>query len=158
MLTHEIYPYEMTPIRYARMRHISHDMHIRDMHARKTHALEMHAYEVHAWLELVGGVGGETTQNDVVFETVLQDLESLVCPDYYGVTFDHLVPADDPDPEVLVINIIEVDNDGGEYADGGKYANEVLLFPVNPTEYTGQKYSPCRDVVSIRKARRIVGE
>jgi hypothetical protein len=59
--------------------------------------------------------------------------------DYYGVTFDYLVPADEPDPEVLVINIIEVDNDGGEYADGGKYANEVLLFPVNPTEYTGKK-------------------
>ena len=38
-----------------------------------------------------------------------------------------------------MINIIEVDNDGGEYADGGKYANEVLLFPVNPTDYTGKK-------------------
>jgi hypothetical protein len=53
--------------------------------------------------------------------------------DYHRVTFDHLVPADEPDPEVLVINIIEVDNDGG------KYANEVLLFPINPTEYTGKK-------------------
>lgn len=38
-----------------------------------------------------------------------------------------------------MINIIEVDNDGGVYADGGKYANEVLPFPVNPTDYTGKK-------------------
>ena len=53
--------------------------------------------------------------------------------------FDHLVPADDPNSEVLTINIIEVDNDGGVYADGGKYANEVLLFSLNPTEYTGKK-------------------
>jgi hypothetical protein len=55
--------------------------------------------------------------------------------DYYGITFDHIVPADDPDPEVPAINIIEVDNDGGVYADGGKYANDVLLFSVNPTDY-----------------------
>jgi hypothetical protein len=59
--------------------------------------------------------------------------------DYYGVTFDHLVPADELNPEVLAINIIKVDNDGGEYADGGKYANEVLLFPVNLTDYIGKK-------------------
>lgn len=39
--------------------------------------------------------------------------------DHCGVTFDHLVPADDPDPEVSAMNIIEVDNDGGGYADGG---------------------------------------
>ena len=37
------------------------------------------------------------------------------------------------------INIIEVDNNGGVYADGGKYANEVLLFSVNLIEYTGKK-------------------
>src|SRR5215469_13033458 len=53
--------------------------------------------------------------------------------DYYGVTFDHLVPADDPDPEVLALSIIEVDNDGGAFA------NKVLLFPIDPTEYTGKK-------------------
>ncbi|TGJ87561.1 hypothetical protein E0Z10_g1178 [Xylaria hypoxylon] len=53
--------------------------------------------------------------------------------DYYGVTFDHLVPADDLDPDVLQINIIEVDYDGGEYA------NKYLLFPVNPADYTGKK-------------------
>ncbi|KAI1815443.1 hypothetical protein GGS20DRAFT_337979 [Poronia punctata] len=53
--------------------------------------------------------------------------------DYYGVTFDHLVPADDPDPEVLQLNIIEMDDDGGAYA------NEHLLFAVDPAEYTGKK-------------------
>ncbi|PNH53256.1 hypothetical protein VD0002_g2371 [Verticillium dahliae] len=36
--------------------------------------------------------------------------------DYYGVTFDHLVPADDPNPEVLQININEMDDDEGAYA------------------------------------------
>ena len=53
--------------------------------------------------------------------------------DYYGVTFDHLVPVDDLDPEVLQINIIEVDDDGGAYA------NESLPFSVDPVEYTGKK-------------------
>ncbi|KAI3318506.1 hypothetical protein HD806DRAFT_311560 [Xylariaceae sp. AK1471] len=53
--------------------------------------------------------------------------------DYYGVTLDHLVPADDLDPDVLQININEVDYDGREYA------NEYLLFRVNPADYTGKK-------------------
>ncbi|KAF2460789.1 hypothetical protein BDY21DRAFT_279573 [Lineolata rhizophorae] len=64
---------------------------------------------------------------------VMEGRRALDHIDYYGVTFDHLVPADDPDPEVFAINIIEVDNDGG------KYANEVLSFSVNPTDYTGSK-------------------
>ncbi|KAI6081867.1 hypothetical protein F4821DRAFT_16937 [Hypoxylon rubiginosum] len=60
--------------------------------------------------------------------------------DYYGVTFDHLVSKDTLSPEVLVINIIEVDDyNGGIYADGGKFANEVLSFSVDPIEYTGRK-------------------
>jgi hypothetical protein len=46
--------------------------------------------------------------------------------DYYGVTFDYLFPADDPNPEVL-------DNNGGAFA------NRVLSFPIDPTEYTGKK-------------------
>ncbi|KJK90304.1 hypothetical protein H633G_05834 [Metarhizium anisopliae BRIP 53284] len=53
--------------------------------------------------------------------------------DYYGVTFDHLVPADDYFPEVLQINICEVDEDGGEYA------NTYLPFTVDPAEYIGKK-------------------
>lgn len=59
--------------------------------------------------------------------------------DYYGVTFDHLVPADDPDPDVLQINIIEMEIDDGPFANGAAYANELLLFPVDPAEYTGEK-------------------
>ncbi|KAK1457849.1 hypothetical protein CMEL01_15832 [Colletotrichum melonis] len=53
--------------------------------------------------------------------------------DYYGVTFDHLVPVVDADPEVLQINIIEVESDQG------KTANECVRFPVDALEYTGKK-------------------
>jgi hypothetical protein len=53
--------------------------------------------------------------------------------DYYGVTFDHLVPADDPNPEVLQINIIEIGDDHGIYA------NQWLLFAVDPEEFIGKK-------------------
>ncbi|KAH6874974.1 hypothetical protein B0T10DRAFT_448814 [Thelonectria olida] len=53
--------------------------------------------------------------------------------DYYGVTFDHLVPADDADPEVLQINIFKMDDDQGAYA------NTYLPFKVDPSEYTSRK-------------------
>ncbi|RDL31009.1 Arginine deiminase type-3 [Venustampulla echinocandica] len=53
--------------------------------------------------------------------------------DYYGVTFDHLVPANDPDPEILQININELDDDDGAYA------NKYLLFAVDAAEYKGKK-------------------
>ncbi len=53
--------------------------------------------------------------------------------DYYGITFDHLVPAKDPDPDVLRINIIEMADDAGAYA------NEVLPFAVDSAQYTGKK-------------------
>ncbi|KAI1742672.1 hypothetical protein F4680DRAFT_23741 [Xylaria scruposa] len=53
--------------------------------------------------------------------------------DYYGVTFDHLVPADDLDPDVLQINICETDYDEGEYA------NKYLPFPVDPADYIGKR-------------------
>ncbi|KAK2009718.1 hypothetical protein LZ32DRAFT_608233 [Colletotrichum eremochloae] len=53
--------------------------------------------------------------------------------DYYGVTFDHLVPGDDLDPEVLQVNIIETEEDDGAYA------NKYLLFPVDAKDYTGKK-------------------
>lgn len=52
---------------------------------------------------------------------------------YYGVSFDYLIPADDPNPEVLAISIIEMDNDRGVFA------NKVLLFQIDPIEYTGKK-------------------
>jgi hypothetical protein len=82
--------------------------------------------------------------------------------DYYGVTFDHLVAAGDLNPEVLAINLIEVDNYGGIYADGGTYANQVLPFPVDPTDYTGQRVLAvprcCQHKKGIRDRARINGE
>lgn len=53
--------------------------------------------------------------------------------DYYGVTFDHLVPTDDSDPEVLQINIFEIEDDGGIYA------NEGSCFEINPADYIGKR-------------------
>jgi hypothetical protein len=53
--------------------------------------------------------------------------------DYYGITFDHLVPIDDIDPEVLQINIMEIEDDGGIYA------NNYSCFYINPADYTGKK-------------------
>ncbi|KAG4442004.1 hypothetical protein IFR05_002530 [Cadophora sp. M221] len=65
--------------------------------------------------------------------------------DYYGVTFDHLVPADDPNPEVLAISIIEVDNDGGFFA------NKHLSFQIGPTEYTEKKVLAVPRCCQIKK-------
>ncbi|KAI1163406.1 hypothetical protein F5B18DRAFT_620066 [Nemania serpens] len=53
--------------------------------------------------------------------------------DYYGVTFDHLVPPDDHDPEVLQINIIEIEDDDGVYA------NTYMPFHVDLAEYAGKR-------------------
>lgn len=53
--------------------------------------------------------------------------------DYYGITFDHLVPKDEYSPEVLMLNISDMDEDGGEYANGS------LLKPVDPADYIGKK-------------------
>ena len=74
-----------------------------------------------------------------------------ICPaqyreiDYYGVTFDHLVPTGDADPEVLQINIIEMDDDEG------KYARENLCFPVDPSEYRGKKVLAVPRCCQMRK-------
>jgi hypothetical protein len=59
--------------------------------------------------------------------------------DYYGVAFDHIVAAGESNPEVLAINVIEVDNDGGTYANGGTFANQVLQFSIDPTDYTRKR-------------------
>ncbi|KIV98281.1 uncharacterized protein PV09_09871 [Verruconis gallopava] len=91
--------------------------------------------------KLYGGDGGRVAPvvRDEYLAWVLEGRVPQDRIDYYGVTFDYLVSPDDPNPEVLAINIIEVDNDGGVYADGGKYANKVLLRSINPIEYTGKK-------------------
>jgi hypothetical protein len=53
--------------------------------------------------------------------------------DYYGVTFDSNVPSDEYFPEVLQINIMEIE------ADEGEYANEFLPFTIDPADYIGKK-------------------
>ncbi|KAF5619483.1 hypothetical protein F52700_11766 [Fusarium sp. NRRL 52700] len=53
--------------------------------------------------------------------------------DYYGVTFDNNVPSDEYFPEVLQINIMEIE------ADEGEYANEYLPFTIDPADYIGKK-------------------
>ncbi|KAJ5094452.1 hypothetical protein N7456_010313 [Penicillium angulare] len=64
---------------------------------------------------------------------------------YYGVTFDHLVPADDTDPEVLQINISEVEDDIGVFA------NKYLLFSVDPDEFIGKKVLATPRCCQVRK-------
>lgn len=53
--------------------------------------------------------------------------------DYYGVTFDNNVPSDEYFPEVLQLNIFEIE------ADMGEYAKEHLTFTIDPAEYSGKK-------------------
>ena len=65
--------------------------------------------------------------------------------DYYGVTFDHLVPEDDTNPEVLQINIVEIEDDGGVYA---KTYNE---FVINPADYIGKRVLGAPRCCSITK-------
>ncbi|PVH68525.1 hypothetical protein DL98DRAFT_441023, partial [Cadophora sp. DSE1049] len=50
--------------------------------------------------------------------------------DYYGSTFNHVVPIDHTDPEVLQINIFEIEDDGGIYA------NKSSCFEIDPAVYT----------------------
>ncbi|KXH33291.1 hypothetical protein CSIM01_03205 [Colletotrichum simmondsii] len=77
---------------------------------------------------------GESVRSDVPGDLVLTTCVFLNSDfDYYGVTFDHLVPVDDADPEVLQLNIIEVESDHG------KNANEYMRFPVDALEYAGKK-------------------
>ncbi|KAK7211925.1 hypothetical protein V2G26_019103 [Clonostachys chloroleuca] len=76
---------------------------------------------------------GDLVVRDEYLGWVMEGKKPLNQIDYYGVTFDHLVPTSDNNPEVLQINIIEMDNDGGAYAE------ETLPFKVNPTEYTGKR-------------------
>lgn len=82
--------------------------------------------------------------------------------DYYGVTFDHLVPTEDVDPDVLKINIIEMETDDGPFAHGAEYANKYLLFPVDPADCAGKKILATPRCCSTRKGSqdwgRINGE
>ena len=53
--------------------------------------------------------------------------------DYYGITFDHLVPKDDSNPEVLQINIVEIEDDAGIYA------KQYNKFSIDPADYIGKQ-------------------
>ncbi|KAF2254210.1 hypothetical protein BU26DRAFT_134998 [Trematosphaeria pertusa] len=92
-----------------------------------------------------------TEQRDIVSVEPMDKVQALAL-------FEKKLGFRDPNPEVLVINIIEVDNDGGVYADGGNTQTKSFCSPLIRYNTRGRKYSPCRDAVSIRKARRIAGE
>ncbi|KAI0847684.1 hypothetical protein F5Y00DRAFT_114173 [Daldinia vernicosa] len=77
------------------------------------------------------GVAGDMVVRDEYLGWVMP--KPLRHIDYYGVTFDHLVPTDNPDPEVLQINIIEIEEDNGIYA------SKCLPFSIDLTEYAGKK-------------------
>ncbi|KAF5668733.1 arginine deiminase type-3 [Fusarium denticulatum] len=78
-------------------------------------------------------IDGDMVVRDEYLGWVQEDPRPWTRIDYYGVTFDHLVPAGERDPEVLQINIIEMEEDGGAYA------KEYLPFAVDPAEYSGRK-------------------
>lgn len=59
--------------------------------------------------------------------------------DYYGITFDHLVPVDESEPDVLKINIIEMETGFGPFVAGAAYANEHLSITLNQGDYVGKK-------------------
>ncbi|EFY93091.1 hypothetical protein J3459_011436 [Metarhizium acridum] len=78
-------------------------------------------------------IAGDLVVRDQYLGWVMEGIRPLNEIDYYGVTFDHLVPPDDENPEVLQINIIEIENDGGVYA------ASTLPFTVDPADYIGIK-------------------
>ena len=64
-------------------------------------------------------------------KSLIFSLHSLI--DYYGVTFDHLVPENDTNPEVLQINIVEIEDDAGVYA------RQHNRFFIDPADYIGKQ-------------------
>ncbi|KLU89633.1 hypothetical protein MAPG_08604 [Magnaporthiopsis poae ATCC 64411] len=57
--------------------------------------------------------------------------------DMYGITFDHLVPADDDDPHTLCL-LYELEREIPVSA-GVDYVNERVLFPVNLADHAGKR-------------------
>jgi hypothetical protein len=72
----------------------------------------------------------------VITEVLIYNLSDVIYRgkaeglDTYCVTFDHLVPVDDKDPETLQITIFET-----EY-DNTAYANKHYIGLINPEDYT----------------------
>ncbi|KAJ4863860.1 hypothetical protein T069G_00390 [Trichoderma breve] len=100
-----------------------------------------------AYRTIYGSDPSPGIENDIVVrdEYLGWIRETIDQIDYYGVTFDHLVPHDDTDPEVLQINIIEMDGDGGEYA------NACLPFAVDWKEFTSKRILAVPRCCQIRK-------
>ncbi|KAJ8117656.1 hypothetical protein OPT61_g1205 [Boeremia exigua] len=59
--------------------------------------------------------------------------------DYYGVTFDYEVPDTETDSEVLALNIIEMEETSGDYANGIEVAQMYLRIQFNAEDYRGVK-------------------
>ncbi|QPH15623.1 hypothetical protein C2857_000082 [Epichloe festucae Fl1] len=78
-------------------------------------------------------ISGDLIIRDQYLGWVMEGKKPLNQIDHYGVTFDHLVPPEENDPEVLQIHILEIDDDGGAYA------NEALPFKVDPADYTDRR-------------------
>lgn len=74
--------------------------------------------------------------------------------DYYGAIFDHL-PADDPDPDVLHFEVIELEVDEGPFAGGEAYVNKWLQLAVDPVDYVRKKCWSYQGVAPSERARRI---
>ncbi|KAJ5266798.1 hypothetical protein N7478_009606 [Penicillium angulare] len=72
--------------------------------------------------------------------------QAIFVINYYGVAFDHLVPADDTDPEVIQINLAEMEDH-----DDGVKASQWLLFPIDPNEFIGKKVLAVPRCCQVRK-------
>jgi len=90
-------------------------------------------------------------RHDVARDMVVRDEykgwvnKALPMIDYYGVTFDHLVPIDDTNPEVLQINIVEIEDDAGIYA------IQYNKFVIDPADYIGKQVLGAPRCCSTRK-------
>ncbi|TGO43919.1 hypothetical protein BCON_0726g00010 [Botryotinia convoluta] len=89
-------------------------------------------------------------RHDVAGDMVVRDeykgwVDKALMIDYYGVTFDHLVPVDDTNPEVLQINIVEIEDDAGVYA------IKHNKFAIDPADYIGKQVLGAPRCCSTRK-------
>lgn len=94
---------------------------------------------------------GREVQQDVAGDMLVRDEYKGWIPnappmmDYYGVTFDHLVPEDETNPDVLQINIVEIEDDGG------MYAIRYNHFEIDPADYIGKRVLGAPRCCSKRK-------
>ncbi|KEY68341.1 hypothetical protein S7711_10424 [Stachybotrys chartarum IBT 7711] len=72
--------------------------------------------------------------------------------DYYGVTFDINIPPDEYFPEILQINILEIE------ADQGEYANECLPFMIERQTTLARRSWRCPGAARRERDPRTVEE